>query len=177
MKRLPIALRPRQYALLFDQERDILFLQDPPRTLDSTGGTPRSPRSHIPTAKLVIASLNILLRGCPIPLSSLRRLAITYDTWRKIRDLGRLGLVRRFWGLEALYVSFLADDYKGNHRATWSDILLGGLWSHVEEVEKEVREDVAYLKREDSEWNVPKVRVVGHRGVLEEQLVSEYMDL
>jgi hypothetical protein len=36
---------------------------------------------------------------------------------------------------------------------------------------------VAYLKREDSEWNVPKVRVVGHRGVLEEQLVSEYMDL
>ena len=147
----------RPYAL-FDPERDILFLQDPPRTLDRTGG-------------LVTSSIDILLRWSLVPACRVERLAVPYYTWRKTRDLGKLGLVRRFGMLEELYVSFLGDGFEGSYRATWSDAV-GGLWSHVEEVEKEVRDDVENLKREDPEWRVPRVRVVRHRGVLGEELVG-----
>ena len=146
----------RPYALL-DPSHDIVFLQDPPRTLDKTGG-------------LVISSLVILLRWSPVLISSLRRLAVPYFTWRKTRNNGRLDVLTELGALEELFVSFLGDGYGGSgYRASWSDVV-GGLWSHVEEVEGEVRADVEGLKREYPEWKVPRVRVVRHRGVLGEEL-------
>jgi hypothetical protein len=146
----------RPYALL-DPSHDIVFLQDPPRTLDRTGG-------------LVISSLDILLRWSPVPVSSLKRLAVPYFTWRKTRNNGRLVVLRELVALEELFVSFLGDGYAGSgYRASWSDVV-GAVWSHVEEVEEEVRADVEVLKRECPEWKVPRVRVVRHRGVLGEEL-------
>ena len=144
----------RSYAL-FDPSHDILFLQDPPRTVDRTGG-------------LVISSLEILSRWCPVDKARLKRLALPYYTWRKTRNNGRLRLLREF-GLEDLVVSFLGDGYSGSHRASWSDVV-GGLWSHVKEVEDEVRADVESLKKQDPSWTAPRLRIVRHRGVLLQEL-------
>lgn len=152
------------YALL-DPGRDIVLLQDPPRMRDRTGG-------------FVISSLDILLRwlGNDV-VSSLRRLAIPYYTWRKTKNRGRLKLLMEFGALEELYVSFLGGGNMGGGGRTWCDVVVaqggsevGGLWSHVREVEEEVRADVEGLKRDWREWKVPRVTVVRHRGVLVEEL-------
>lgn len=87
----------------------------------------------------------------------------------------------KFLALEELWVSFLGGGAMGRAggwrapRRTWSDVVggseeVGGLWSHVKEVEEEVRADVEGLKRACEGWCVPRVRVVRHRGVLMEEL-------
>jgi hypothetical protein len=146
---------PRPFALL-DPERDVLFLQDPPRTRDRTG-------------TLVTSSLEILLRWLPVPIHALKRLAIPYYTWRKTRNNERLELLKEFENLEELYISFLGDNASGSCKATWSD-LVGGLWSHFKEVEDEVKADIGNLKRKYPDWKAPMVRVVKHRGVLIEEI-------
>ena len=117
----------------------------------------------------MMSSLETLLRWCPVEKQRLKRLALPYYTWRKTRNNGRLGLLRDI-GLEEVWVSFLGDCYAGSrgYRATWSDVV-GGLWSHVKEVEDEVRADVEGLKRSFPDWKVPNVRVIKHRGLLMEE--------
>ena len=150
----------RPYALL-DPRRDMVLLQDPARMRDRMGG-------------FVISSLEILLRWLGKDLvRCLRRLAIPYFTWRKMKRRGTLRLLMEFGALEELYVSFLGR----SAGRTWCDVAVAqggseaeGLWSHIREVEEEVRAEIEGLKRECGEWTAPMVRVVKHRGMLVEEL-------
>ena len=77
-----------------------------------------------------------------------------------------LRLLFEFEALEELYVSFLGESFEGRgRRENWSDVV-GGLWSHFNEVEEEVTADVEGLKRSYPGWKAPRVRVVRHRGML-----------
>jgi hypothetical protein len=115
----------------------------------------------------VISSLEILLRWLDTSIiQSLRRLAIPYYTWRKTRNTVGLKLLLEFGALEELYVSFLGASFEGRGRKeNWSDVV-GGLWSHVPEVDEEVNADVEGLKRRYPGWKVPRVKVVRHREML-----------